>query len=298
MAIGVALVAAVAGGVLLSTRKSGAPKNGALRFEIDPAGARVLIAGTEVGRTSPLDTELAPGVYPIAVELDGYAPWTSTITVRDGERQTIHVALDKDEPELVRDEPPVVAAQDAPEAPAPEPPEPPDAEATDEPKEPARGATAKATKREGKRGRTAEKSKPVNETAKLDKDEDEDDDRPAPAPKPEPPKPEPAVAEPPKPAETRPARTPLVAANAVTKLAGEVPILHARTAKDGGAVLAKMCIDDQGRVSSVKIVKANPEIASDLQAALASWRYKPYLRDGKPSPVCFPLSLRVVVRSR
>jgi serine/threonine protein kinase len=103
--------------------------------------------------------------------------------------------------------------------------------------------------------------------------------------------------EPPKLVEARPARTPVVAASAVTKLSGEVPALRAKNAEDSGNVLAKMCIDEQGNVSSVKIVKSNPEIAAQLQSALITWRYKPYMRDGKPAPVCFPLSLRVVVKS-
>ena len=62
-------------------------------------------------------------------------------------------------------------------------------------------------------------------------------------------------------------------------------------------MLAKLCIDEQGKVSSVKIVQANPEIVSQLQSAFAQWRYKPFIRDGKPTPVCFPVSLRVVVKS-
>ena len=81
------------------------------------------------------------------------------------------------------------------------------------------------------------------------------------------------------------------------EVSGEVPALRAKNAEGSGDVLAKLCIDEQGKVSSVKIVKSNPEIVSQLQSALASWRYKPYLRDGKATPVCFPLSLRVVVKS-
>jgi outer membrane biosynthesis protein TonB len=57
-----------------------------------------------------------------------------------------------------------------------------------------------------------------------------------------------------------------------------------------------MCIDAQGRVSSVKILKSTAEIAGELQRALQTWRYKPYVRNGEPVPVCFPLSLRVVVK--
>jgi len=84
--------------------------------------------------------------------------------------------------------------------------------------------------------------------------------------------------------------------NAVTKVSGDVPVLHAKNAEGSDVVLAKLCIDEQGRVQSVKIAKATPEIAGELQNALSSWRYKPFNKDGKPTPVCFPVSLRVVVK--
>jgi hypothetical protein len=58
-----------------------------------------------------------------------------------------------------------------------------------------------------------------------------------------------------------------------------------------------MCIDDHGRVASVKILKALPQITDDLQRSLSSWRYKPYNNAaGEPSPACFPLTLRVVFK--
>ena len=45
-----------------------------------------------------------------------------------------------------------------------------------------------------------------------------------------------------------------------------------------------------------RIVKSPPEISTDLQRALMGWRYAPYKnKDSKVSPVCFPLTLRVVL---
>jgi serine/threonine protein kinase/outer membrane biosynthesis protein TonB len=119
---------------------------------------------------------------------------------------------------------------------------------------------------------------------------------PAPPPEPtpvpvEPPKP-PPVPTPPEPA--KPTRTPVVAATAVTKVSGELPVMHG---DHDGDVLVKMCIDDAGKVTSAKIVKTSPDMPSDLVGALQQWRYKPYLKDGKPQPVCFALSLRVVVKN-
>jgi eukaryotic-like serine/threonine-protein kinase len=120
-----------------------------------------------------------------------------------------------------------------------------------------------------------------------------------PAPEPTPPPvvaqpvtPPPTVPTPPEPA--KPARTPVVSATAVAKISGELPTIKG---ENNGDVLVKMCIDEQGKVTSVKVVKATAEMPPDLTHALESWRYKPYLnKDQKPSPVCFALSLRVVVK--
>ena len=95
-----------------------------------------------------------------------------------------------------------------------------------------------------------------------------------------------------------PKATPLVAPNAVAKLAGEIPAMKVTGVAESSAdVIAKMCIDDHGRVSSVKIIKALPQIADELQHSLSGWRYKPYANAaGEPSPACFPLTLRVVFK--
>jgi hypothetical protein len=89
-----------------------------------------------------------------------------------------------------------------------------------------------------------------------------------------------------------------VAPSAVTKLAGEIPAMSVTGVTESSAdVLAKMCIDDHGRVSSVKIMRALPQIADELQRSLSSWRYKPYTNPaGEASPACFPVTLRVVFR--
>jgi serine/threonine protein kinase len=115
---------------------------------------------------------------------------------------------------------------------------------------------------------------------------------PTPVPvQPQVPKPQP-VPTPPEPA--KPARTPVVAATAVSKVSGELPVMRG---DHDGDVLVKMCIDDSGKVISAKIVKTSPDMPSDLVGALQQWRYKPYLKDGKAQPVCFALSLRVVVKN-
>ncbi len=117
---------------------------------------------------------------------------------------------------------------------------------------------------------------------------------PTPAPTPIVVAPTPPVPAPPAP--KPPARTPLVAATSVTKLSGELPQLQVHGSDTNGDVLAKMCIDEQGHVSSVKVIKSPAEISTALQQALSAWRYKPYLQDGAALAVCFALSLRVVVQ--
>jgi serine/threonine-protein kinase len=95
-----------------------------------------------------------------------------------------------------------------------------------------------------------------------------------------------------------PKTTPVVAATAVTKLSGEIPTMKVSGITDSsGDVLSKICLDDRGRVTSVKVLKAIPEIVDELQRALLGWRYKPYLNSaGQPSPACFALPFRVVFK--
>ena len=90
------------------------------------------------------------------------------------------------------------------------------------------------------------------------------------------------------------ARTPIVAASSVTKLSGSFPTIKGDT---DGDVQIKVCIDEQGQVSSAKVLTSTVELPDDLPHALESWRYKPYLnKDNKPSPACFVWSSRVVVK--
>lgn len=94
----------------------------------------------------------------------------------------------------------------------------------------------------------------------------------------------------------KPTRTPVVAASAVTKVAGELPAMRVNSGDEAG-VMAKLCIDEAGKVTSVKLVKAPSYLSSDLTRALSSWKYKPYTnRDSKLSPACFVVSLRLVVK--
>jgi serine/threonine-protein kinase len=93
-----------------------------------------------------------------------------------------------------------------------------------------------------------------------------------------------------------PRAPPLVSATAVARRSGTIPAIRVNGILGSSAdVVVKLCIDEQGAVSSVKIVKAPPEIAGELQRGLQSWRYDPYISAaGVPSPACFPVSFHVV----
>ncbi len=304
---GLAVLAGILGGVLYAKREPALVAQPSLRFIVEPEGAVVEVAGSAIGSGSRIETEIAPGVYAIAVRRDGYKPWTSSVTVEAGDKQTINVAL---EPVPVAAAPPHV---DPPrQDPQPEPgsgegsaasaetPVPP--VATD----PVVVKVAKTpTKSSGAHGKKTQRTKggasqvgSSNDPAEIASKADPVVTKPDPVvTKPDPvvTKPVAVVTKPDPPIEAKPARTPVVGPNVVQKLSGEIPTL--RSSSGSGDVTAKICIDEGGKVTSVKMIKGPTDVSSDLQRAMFSWRFKAYAnRDGKLSPVCFPHSLRIVLK--
>lgn len=245
-----AIFAGVLGAVVYSQREKpvvAQPRKASVAFVTQPPNAIVEIAGNQVGSAVELD----PGVYSITVRSDGHKPWTSSLTVRERDRQTINVVLEHEQVAVAP--PPPTPKREAPPRPKAKPP----------------------------REAIVAKVEPKVEPPKVET---------PPPPPPPPPKPDPIVVEP------KPKTTPVVAATAVTKVSGEIPALRGGGGESSGDVLAKMCIDEQGKVSSVTIKKSPADIAIELQRALQSWRYKPYVKGDKPSPVCFALQMRVVLK--
>jgi serine/threonine protein kinase len=361
------------------------PPVAAIKFMVQPDDAVVEVGGKEVGRHSPLETQLGPGMYSIRVRKDGYKPWTREITLRDGEKQTVQVALDVGMAHLsLTSQPPGLVAQlDGKQldqatpiemqvtagshtllvtnavgatwtqsftaeidgklsfvapltstkrptatptavAVARPPATPPTERATERPTErttdrPAERATERTdrTDRTERAERATERTsskRPAAPTRVAIKEPEAETPAP-PTPKTEPevppppaPKSEPVVpvtpAEPPKVkqvATTPPAApktTPLVSPTAVSKVSGEIPAMKVNGVTEAFTdVIAKMCIDERGHVSSVSIKKALPEITDELQRSLTAWRYKPYNNaSGQASPACFPLTFRVVFK--
>ncbi|HSD88466.1 MAG TPA: protein kinase [Kofleriaceae bacterium] len=266
-----AIAAGILGALLYLKKSTPAPAPSvSIKFEIEPKGSIVDVAGKEIGG-SPVETQLAPGVYSITVHNDGYKTWTTSLAVHDGEDQTINIAL---EHEAVAVAPPPPEPTPAPDTPPPQQPQP---EPTLTPRPPP-GHSKHTTKHHvEKTPEVATAEPPKVEPPKVD------------PPKVDPPKVEPPVVD------NKPAGPIGVAANTVTKVSGELPVLHGN-GEASGNVMAKMCIDEQGKVSSVKIKQSPPEIANDLQRALSSWRYKPYMKGDKAVSVCFLLQIGVVLK--
>ncbi len=287
---GLAVVAGILGGVLYAKKSDTAPAgppSAQVHFVVEPAGATIEVAGNTLGSTSPLDAELAPGVYSVVVRHEGYKTWTTSLALREGDKQTINVALTSEPVAAVV--PSMPEAQPAPVAPVV------DAAVAivDEPAE--KTPDTKADKRPH-RPHVSPRHAPPEKTPDPVKEPEKD---PEPVKPPDPvvvkePVKDPVNTPPPQP--EKPKTTPLVGPTAVTKLSGDIPTLRGKSG-DSSDILAKACIDESGRVTSATIKKSPPEIAGDLQRALLTWKYKPYVnKDGKVSPVCFPVTARVILK--
>jgi len=69
---------------------------GALRVQVEPAGARVLVDGDPAG-TAPLPGELfvEPGQHAVAAQADGFAPKGESVTVAAGEAKAVSLRLSR-----------------------------------------------------------------------------------------------------------------------------------------------------------------------------------------------------------
>lgn len=70
------------------------PTTGTLRLRSEREGARVLVDGSETGRT-PIESDiaLAPGTHRLRVELDGYVPFVADVTITAGTTTSSRVEL-------------------------------------------------------------------------------------------------------------------------------------------------------------------------------------------------------------
>jgi serine/threonine protein kinase len=324
------------------------PPVAALKFVVQPSDAVIEIGGKEVSKTSPFEIELEPGVHSIAVRRPGYKRWTTEVTLRNADRQTMNVALEPGVAHVnVTSQPPGLVVQldgkmldqvtpmefqtsvgphklvvtnatgntwtqdftaeidgkytfTAPltatkknTPPAAGTPQSPAAAATDRPKRPAAGTGQRVATKEPTTEPEARLPEPETRTPEppsLPPKPVVDAGVAPPLPMPEPPKVVPSVPTPPK-------APPVVAPTAVTKLSGDIPFIRADISDSYADAVLRICIGLDGKVTSVKAVKAHPDIVDEIQRALMGWRYKPYVSPaGQPSPVCFLNSFRFVIK--
>jgi serine/threonine-protein kinase len=337
-----------------------------LKFIIQPADAIVEIGGKAAGHSSPFESQLEPGVYSISVHRQGYKRWTTEITLREAEKQTVRVALEVGMAHLsVTSQPPGLVAQldgkqldqvtplevqttagphqlivtnalgftwsqnftaeidgkytlHAPLATTKNNTSTPGTHTPSTPAPAGTSRTPSTPERDHDRPKHPGTSTPSRPALKDQVTEIEPPDLRVPEPPADhaprvdvPPPPPPKVIDagvplvvPPEPPKIKPVAppptkmTPFVAGTAVTKLSGVIPTITASGINDDHAdVAGKMCLDERGNVASVKLMKTIPAITEELQRALMSWRYKPYVNSaGQPSPACFAISFRVVFK--
>ena len=98
----------------------------------------------------------------------------------------------------------------------------------------------------------------------------------------------------PTPVPTAPRKAVTVPPTAVTKVSGQLPALEVkRRAGATGDIIAKLCIDEKGGVTSVDVMRSAPEIKDAVQSSMRKWRYKPYYTDGLATPACFAVTMKV-----
>jgi serine/threonine-protein kinase len=320
-----------------------------LKFIVQPTDSIVEIGGKQAGDSSPFETKLEPGVYSIAVKHAGFKPWTGQATLRDGDAQTVRVALEAGMAHLSVTSLPagLVAELDGKKL---DQVTPIDMQTTagahklvvtnavgaqwtqdftaeidgkytfhaplDKAKKPPTPAAATTPPPQITRtpDRAPERTPDRVPERTPDRTPERTPKRPAVVTetKPEPPeiKPEPPVVHDAgvpqvvqpkvpevKPQPAGPKTTPTVSPAAVSKLSGSVPALKVSGSEDQADVLTKICIDEAGHVTSVKVIRGLPEINDELQRAMMAWRYKPYTNPaGQTSPACFALQQRLVFK--
>ena len=70
----------------------------------------------------------------------------------------------------------------------------------------------------------------------------------------------------------------------------------ARAAGLSGSVTLRVCTDDSGAVRDVEVVDSNPVFDAASVEAVRQWRYRPYVKDGRPTSICGPVTLDFELR--
>jgi serine/threonine protein kinase len=252
-----------------------------------PQHMTVLVDGHEVGKT-PFTTEVPPGGHSVAVRESGEVKWKEWVQAEANTKYEFRPDMSevKQRERAAR----VAAAARAEEedrAPAPRTTAPaPGAGSASEAPRPVTGGVSGGGSTGVDVG-TAQAPAPAPAPTKTDP-------APAPAPTPKvdapPPKPAPA------PAPKKVAGPVTVAPNAVKKVSGEIPSIKTvvrRGEEVPKMVSAKICIDVNGKVNKVDVMKLTGDLADKIEDALRGWRYTPYKQDGLAVPACFATTFKL-----
>jgi hypothetical protein len=66
-----------------------------LQIDSRPSGAQVWIDGAPAGVTPLLLPNVAAGTHSVRIELPGFRPWTTSVSVRTGERARVAASLEE-----------------------------------------------------------------------------------------------------------------------------------------------------------------------------------------------------------
>jgi serine/threonine-protein kinase len=76
-----------------ATAPAAGATTGSIYADTKPRAARVVIDGRPYGTTPVLVPQLSPGTHTVRLEMDGYAPSSTSVTVRAGEQSRVSVSL-------------------------------------------------------------------------------------------------------------------------------------------------------------------------------------------------------------
>jgi eukaryotic-like serine/threonine-protein kinase len=86
----------------------------------------------------------------------------------------------------------------------------------------------------------------------------------------------------------------VVPASTVTKLSGNAPTIDASRVAGQANINAKLCIDEQGNVTSARVPSKLPDdVKAELQRSFSAWHYMPYMDRGSniAMAVCFAVQV-------
>lgn len=76
----------------ITTANKETPKTGILKITSNPSGAKILV-NNEFKGTTPLDLTLKEGTYNIKIIKEGYEDYTTSITIKADNTETINAKL-------------------------------------------------------------------------------------------------------------------------------------------------------------------------------------------------------------